>query len=202
MIEREEETQWASSSLSSDLFRMASDIFCLCVADFGMPFKASEILFRCCSDMGPMRLSLFHALFPFNDCDNFFRCSSDMGPRLQLGIGVTMTGSSFCRPKLIIVAKLKGCFSFCLSSAQCQHFDSRKRGTGDSVHVTIHSRNVDTNSLDLFIPFCPNPRILKVSIQCLFASSFFFGKTISVCRKRRSVPWALSPVNSFFLPPG
>lgn len=68
-----------------------------------------------------------------------------------------MTGSSFCRPKLIIVAKLKGCFSFCLSSAQCQHFDSRKRGTGDSVHVTIHSRNVDNNSLDLFIPFCPNP---------------------------------------------
>jgi transcriptional regulator with XRE-family HTH domain len=52
---------------------------------------------------------------------------------------------------------------------------------------------------------CPSyieSRILKVSTHCLFASSFFFGKTISVCRKRRSVPWAPSPVISFFLPPG
>ena len=76
---------------------MASDILCLCAADLGLSLNASEILLRCSSDMGPMRLPLFHALFPFNDSDNLFRCSSDMGFRLRTGIEVRTPGFSFCR---------------------------------------------------------------------------------------------------------
>lgn len=92
----------------STLLRMASDILCLCAADFATPFNASEIFLRCSSGMGPMRLSLFHALLPFSDSDNFFRCSSDIGSRLRPGIGVGTTGPFLCPPGFIMT-ELKPC---------------------------------------------------------------------------------------------